>query len=195
MYFLSRSRNDSSPLLAMTRLLLIFSCVGLIAPSLGLVTNFAGSSAVGKVGRVSAGPIEISSLGCGTWSWCVYFHTCNAIVFGPGLRIMHIIFFILAEAAKTSFFNARFPTSFIFQCFHLHFGFRIKPYENPLTTNRGNKLLWDYDPSQDEEIYRAYRAVRDAGVTIFDTADSYGTCYTYFAKQFAFDRSTSSITV
>ena len=61
-----------------------------------------------KIGRVSAGPIEISSLGCGTWSW-------------------------------------------------------------------GNKLLWDYDPSQDEEIYRAYRAVRDAGVTIFDTADSYGT--------------------
>eukprot|EP00956_Cyclotella_meneghiniana_P018214 scaffold30132_cov72-Cyclotella_meneghiniana.AAC.9 len=61
-----------------------------------------------KVGRVKAGPIEISSLGCGTWSW-------------------------------------------------------------------GNKLLWDYDPSQDEEIYKAYRAIRNAGVTIFDTADSYGT--------------------
>ncbi len=60
------------------------------------------------MGRVSAGPIDISTLGCGTWSW-------------------------------------------------------------------GNKLLWDYDPSQDEEIYRAYRAVRDAGVTMFDTADSYGT--------------------
>lgn len=76
----------------------------------GLVANFAGgfSSSKVKVGRVAAGPIEISSLGCGTWSW-------------------------------------------------------------------GNKLLWDYDPSQDEEIYRAYRAVRDAGVTIFDTADSYGT--------------------
>ena len=40
---------------------------------------------------------------------------------------------------------------------------------------RGNKLLWDYDQSQDEEIYKAYRAVRNAGVTIFDTADSYGT--------------------
>lgn len=39
---------------------------------------------------------------------------------------------------------------------------------------RGNKLLWDYDPSQDEEIYEAYRAIRNAGVTIFDTADSYG---------------------
>mmetsp|Transcript_31994 Transcript_31994/g.54114 ORF Transcript_31994/g.54114 Transcript_31994/m.54114 type:complete len:376 (-) Transcript_31994:85-1212(-) len=60
------------------------------------------------VGRVSAGPIEISALGCGTWSW-------------------------------------------------------------------GNRLLWDYDPSQDEEIYRAYREIRDAGVTIFDTGDSYGT--------------------
>lgn len=65
-------------------------------------------SSVGTVGRVSAGPITISALGCGTWSW-------------------------------------------------------------------GNRLLWDYDPSQDEEIYAAYRKVRDAGVTVFDTADSYGT--------------------
>jgi pyridoxine 4-dehydrogenase len=69
-------------------------------------TTFSRKKAI--VGRVSAGPIEISTLGCGTWSW-------------------------------------------------------------------GNKLLWDYDPSQDEEIYRAYRAIRDAGVTLFDTADSYGT--------------------
>jgi pyridoxine 4-dehydrogenase len=61
-----------------------------------------------KVGRTKAGPIDVSSLGCGTWSW-------------------------------------------------------------------GNKLLWDYDPSQDEEIYEAYRAVRLAGVSLFDTADSYGT--------------------
>jgi len=61
-----------------------------------------------KVGKVSAGPIEISALGCGTWSW-------------------------------------------------------------------GNRLLWDYDPSQDEEIYSAYKSVRDADVTLFDTADSYGT--------------------
>jgi len=61
-----------------------------------------------QVGRVSAGPIEISSLGCGTWSW-------------------------------------------------------------------GNRLLFDYNPSQDEGIYEAYREIRDAGVTIFDTADSYGT--------------------
>lgn len=35
--------------------------------------------------------------------------------------------------------------------------------------------MWDYDPSQDDEIYDAYRLVRDAGVTLFDTADSYGT--------------------
>lgn len=61
-----------------------------------------------NVGRVSAGPIEISSLGCGTWSW-------------------------------------------------------------------GNRLLFDYDPSQDEGIFEAYREIRNAGVTIFDTADSYGT--------------------
>lgn len=58
--------------------------------------------------RVSAGPITISALGCGTWSW-------------------------------------------------------------------GNRLLWNYDPSQDEELYQAYEFVRNAGVTIFDTADSYGT--------------------
>ena len=78
--------------------------------SIRFVSGLAANLAIRKrvVGRVSAGPIDISSLGCGTWSW-------------------------------------------------------------------GNKLLWDYDSSQDEEIYRAYRAVRDAGVTIFDTADSYGT--------------------
>ena len=67
-----------------------------------------GTGAKPKVTRVSAGPIDISSLGCGTWSW-------------------------------------------------------------------GNRLLFDYNPSQDEEIYEAYREIRNAGVTIFDTADSYGT--------------------
>jgi len=72
----------------------------------GLVTNLNPNKV--KVGRVKAGPIDISSIGCGTWSW-------------------------------------------------------------------GNRLLWDYDPSQDEEIYRAYKAQRDAGVTLFDTGDSYGT--------------------
>mmetsp|Transcript_29343 Transcript_29343/g.61752 ORF Transcript_29343/g.61752 Transcript_29343/m.61752 type:complete len:382 (-) Transcript_29343:1072-2217(-) len=86
--------------------LLILTFLGFLTQSSSLVTNL--SSVGAKIGRVSAGPIEISSLGCGTWSW-------------------------------------------------------------------GNKLLWDYDPSQDEEIYSAYRAIRDAGVTIFDTADSYGT--------------------
>mmetsp|Transcript_11828 Transcript_11828/g.18159 ORF Transcript_11828/g.18159 Transcript_11828/m.18159 type:complete len:362 (+) Transcript_11828:60-1145(+) len=60
------------------------------------------------IGRISAGPLEISEMGCGTWSW-------------------------------------------------------------------GNRLLFDYDPQQDEEIYEAYRRMRNAGVTIFDTADSYGT--------------------
>jgi pyridoxine 4-dehydrogenase len=60
------------------------------------------------VGTVQAGPLQISAMGCGTWSW-------------------------------------------------------------------GNRLLWDYDPSQDEEIYQAYRTVRNSGVTVFDTADSYGT--------------------
>ncbi len=43
------------------------------------------------------------------------------------------------------------------------------------TWSWGNRLLWDYDTSQDEEIYNAYRVIRNAGVTVFDTADSYGT--------------------
>lgn len=43
------------------------------------------------------------------------------------------------------------------------------------TWSWGNRLLWEYNPSMDEEIYQAYQLVRDAGVTIFDTADSYGT--------------------
>lgn len=39
----------------------------------------------------------------------------------------------------------------------------------------GNKVLWSYDTDQDEELFEAYKIVRDAGVTVFDTADSYGT--------------------
>ena len=85
------------------RVLLTFSLL-LCPTSLALISTTTPP----KVGRVSAGPIDISSLGCGTWSW-------------------------------------------------------------------GNRLLFDYDPSQDEGIYEAYREIRNAGVTIFDTADSYGT--------------------
>eukprot|EP00978_Attheya_sp_CCMP212_P008051 scaffold18739_cov52-Attheya_sp.AAC.4 len=87
------------------------AAVGSIISSEALVIGGKGGGGVKKqvkVGRTKAGPIDVSSLGCGTWSW-------------------------------------------------------------------GNKLLWDYDPSQDEEIYEAYRAVRMAGVSLFDTADSYGT--------------------
>ena len=61
-----------------------------------------------KVGRVTAGPIDVSAMGAGTWGW-------------------------------------------------------------------GNKLLWDYDPSNDEEIYQSYKCLRDRGLSLFDTADSYGT--------------------
>ena len=35
--------------------------------------------------------------------------------------------------------------------------------------------MWGYDTSQDEDIYEAYKEVRNAGVSVFDTADSYGT--------------------
>jgi len=78
----------------------------LLAPASPLAVGLAGPKK--RIGRVAAGPLEISALGCGTWSW-------------------------------------------------------------------GNKLLWDYSPEQDDEIYKAYVAVRDGGVTVFDTADSYGT--------------------
>ena len=74
------------------------------------VTSLSPQSSLTKfnVGRVQAGPLSLSELGCGTWSW-------------------------------------------------------------------GNRLLFGYDPSQDEDIYQAYKTVRQAGVTLFDTADSYGT--------------------
>ncbi|GKY97463.1 hypothetical protein MPSEU_000704700 [Mayamaea pseudoterrestris] len=74
----------------------------------GLLQEQQSKSGPLSVGRVTAGPLSLSELGCGTWSW-------------------------------------------------------------------GNRLLFGYDPSQDEEIYEAYRTVRRAGVTLFDTADSYGT--------------------
>lgn len=83
----------------------VFVCTLAAASALQLTPP---STSTPRVGTVKAGPLEISALGCGTWSW-------------------------------------------------------------------GNRLLFDYDPEQDEEIYEAYRAVRDAGVTVFDTADSYGT--------------------
>ena len=94
-------------LLSQPSILLAVLCICLfLEVASGLVTNLNPNKV--KVGRVKAGPIDVSSIGCGTWSW-------------------------------------------------------------------GNRLLWDYDPSQDEEIYRAYKAQRDAGVTLFDTGDSYGT--------------------
>lgn len=35
--------------------------------------------------------------------------------------------------------------------------------------------MYNYNPNQDNELYEAYKIVRNAGVTLFDTADSYGT--------------------
>lgn len=87
---------------------LIVAASFLIPSAIALAWPAAPSTSIPQVGRVSAGPISISAMGVGTWSW-------------------------------------------------------------------GNRLLFDYDPSQDEGIYEAYRAVRDSGVSIFDTADSYGT--------------------
>ena len=39
----------------------------------------------------------------------------------------------------------------------------------------GNQLLWGYDPEMDAELQDAFNAAVDAGVTFFDTGDSYGT--------------------
>jgi pyridoxine 4-dehydrogenase len=44
------------------------------------------------------------------------------------------------------------------------------------TWSWGNRFLYNYnDKKNDIELYQAYQVVRDAGVTFFDTADSYGT--------------------
>lgn len=39
----------------------------------------------------------------------------------------------------------------------------------------GNRLLWDYDESMDEELQAAFNLCVSNGVTLFDTGDSYGT--------------------
>ena len=39
----------------------------------------------------------------------------------------------------------------------------------------GNRLLWGYDQSMDEELQRVFNHCVNHGVTLFDTGDSYGT--------------------
>ncbi|MEM8806997.1 MAG: aldo/keto reductase [Cyanobacteria bacterium P01_G01_bin.38] len=39
----------------------------------------------------------------------------------------------------------------------------------------GNRLLWGYDPSMDSELQQVFNHCVQAGVTFFDTGDSYGT--------------------
>ena len=39
----------------------------------------------------------------------------------------------------------------------------------------GNQFLWGYDPRQDSELKATFQAAVDRGLTLFDTADSYGT--------------------
>jgi len=39
----------------------------------------------------------------------------------------------------------------------------------------GNRLLWGYDESMDEELQAAFTLCVSSGVTLFDTGDSYGT--------------------
>jgi pyridoxine 4-dehydrogenase len=39
----------------------------------------------------------------------------------------------------------------------------------------GNRFLWNYDPSQDQELQAVWNTAVAAGINLFDTADSYGT--------------------
>ncbi|MDM7953436.1 MAG: aldo/keto reductase [Cyanobium sp. CZS 25K] len=39
----------------------------------------------------------------------------------------------------------------------------------------GNQFLWGYEPAQDEALAACFRRAVDLGLTVFDTADSYGT--------------------
>lgn len=43
------------------------------------------------------------------------------------------------------------------------------------TWSWGNRVLFDYDPSHDAELERAFEEAITRGVSLFDTADSYGT--------------------
>jgi len=41
----------------------------------------------------------------------------------------------------------------------------------------GNQILYQYDPSRDEELQAAFNAAVLRGITLFDTGDSYGTLF------------------
>ena len=43
------------------------------------------------------------------------------------------------------------------------------------TWSWGNKLLWDYNPTFDEELFKVYKEALKRGFSLIDTADSYGT--------------------
>ncbi|MGK7932383.1 MAG: aldo/keto reductase [Microcystaceae cyanobacterium] len=39
----------------------------------------------------------------------------------------------------------------------------------------GNRILWDYDPTMDQQLQQVFNLAVEKGVTLFDTGDSYGT--------------------
>ena len=41
----------------------------------------------------------------------------------------------------------------------------------------GNQFLWGYDESMDAELQEVFNLAVSSGVTLFDTADSYGAPY------------------
>ena len=79
-----------------------FLFVALVQSVNGLV-GF-GTSSRAKVGRVSAGPIEISSLGCGTWSWWVLtpLLPCNRVHTMYSLLNLHTLYIVL-HTGETSY--------------------------------------------------------------------------------------------
>ncbi|MGD1937256.1 MAG: aldo/keto reductase [Cyanophyceae cyanobacterium] len=55
----------------------------------------------------------------------------------------------------------------------------IKPIQLPKmgcgTWAWGNRLLWNYDPTMDDDLQQVFNLCVNNGVTLFDTGDSYGT--------------------
>ena len=47
------------------------------------------------------------------------------------------------------------------------------------TWQAGNRLLYDYSPARDAALLEAWSSAAAAGVSYFDSGDSYGTCLLY----------------
>jgi pyridoxine 4-dehydrogenase len=90
---------------------------------------------------------------------------------------------VVTRAKGSNTFSLRFPDVNVFNFKGKGRHGRVTLGRTSIVTNQmgfgtwawGNKLLWNYDESQDEELQRVFNLMVDNGVTLFDTADSYGT--------------------